>query len=220
MVHFGPPSQPLWAPGRLILANSGHSWAPRRPMSVKLGTLTRSILVATGAQKGSILVTLEAVGGPNSIFFWPPSQPLWAPGQPIFANLAILGAPRRPISVKLGTLTPPIWVERMAANLVDFGQIGGGRWANFAYFPAVGSTSFGPMTAHFCHFWPFSGRQDARFRSNLERQLDPSLLTQERKTSPFWSNWRRPEGQLRLISGQGVGHFGPRDSQFGSNLER
>ena len=45
--------------------------------------------------------------------------------------MAIFGAPRRPISVKRATLTPPIWVETMAANLVDIGQIGGGRWAIF-----------------------------------------------------------------------------------------
>ena len=31
LVHFGPPSQPLWAPGRPILANFGHFWGAKTP---------------------------------------------------------------------------------------------------------------------------------------------------------------------------------------------
>ena len=54
--------------------------APRRPISVKLGTPTRPILVDTGASKRSILVKLEAAGGPILVNFGPPSRPLWAPG--------------------------------------------------------------------------------------------------------------------------------------------
>ena len=60
--------------------------APRRPISVKLGPLTRPILVDTGAQKWSILVKFEAVGGPILVLSWPPSQSLWAPGRQILAN--------------------------------------------------------------------------------------------------------------------------------------
>ena len=77
--HFGPRDGQFWP----ILAFFG---APRRPISVKLGTLTRAILVDTSAQRRSILIKLEAVGGPIFVHFGPPSQPLWAPGQPLFAN--------------------------------------------------------------------------------------------------------------------------------------
>ena len=62
--------------------------APRRPISVNLGTPTGPILVDTGAQKRSIfLVKLDAVGGPILVHFRPPSQSLWAPGRQIFANV-------------------------------------------------------------------------------------------------------------------------------------
>ena len=76
--HFGPRD------GRFspILAIFG---ALRRPISVKLGTLTRPILVHTEAHKYSISVTL-AVGGPILVHFGPPSQRPWAPGRLIFAN--------------------------------------------------------------------------------------------------------------------------------------
>ena len=47
-------------------------------LTVKLGTPTGPILVDTGAQKRSILVKLEAVGGPILFHFGPPSQPLSA----------------------------------------------------------------------------------------------------------------------------------------------
>ena len=68
---------------RQFLAISG---ASRRPISAKLGPLTRPILVDTGAQKWSIFVELEAVSGPILVHFGPQGQPLWAPGRPIFAN--------------------------------------------------------------------------------------------------------------------------------------
>ena len=78
--HLGPPD------GRfsLILTFFG---APRRPIWVKIGTPTWPIFVDTGGRKCSISVKLEAVGGPISVYFGLPSQPLWAPGRPIFANL-------------------------------------------------------------------------------------------------------------------------------------
>ena len=62
--------------------------APRRAIAVTLGTLTRAILVDTGAQKRSMLSKLEAVGGPILVHFGPSRQPLWAPRRPIYANLA------------------------------------------------------------------------------------------------------------------------------------
>ena len=61
--------------------------APRRPISVKLGTPTQPILVDTGAPKRSILVKIGAARGPRLVNFGLPSRPLWAPGRPIFANL-------------------------------------------------------------------------------------------------------------------------------------
>ena len=71
---------------RPILANFGHFWGAKTLISVKLGTLTLPILADMTAHKHSILVKLEAVGGPILVHFGPPSQPLWAPGRPIFAN--------------------------------------------------------------------------------------------------------------------------------------
>ena len=82
--------------------------APRRPISVKLGTPTRPILVDTGGQKQSILVKLEAVGGPILVNFGPPSQPLWAPGRPIFANFAKIGKNRPSRGPKWLTRRPEI----------------------------------------------------------------------------------------------------------------
>ena len=64
--HFGPRDCRL-SP---IFAMFG---AARHPFSVKLGTLSRPTLVGTGAQKGSILVTLEAVGGPILVHFGTPT---------------------------------------------------------------------------------------------------------------------------------------------------
>ena len=58
-----------------------------------------------------------------------------------------------------------------------------------------------PLWADFRQYWPFLGRQDARFRSNLERQLGSSWLTQGGKHGQFRSNWRRSVGQFWLISG-------------------
>ena len=77
--HFGPRQRRFSA----ILLIFG---APRCLVSFKLGTPTRPILVDTRAQKRSNLVKLEAVGGPISVHFGPPSQPPWAPGRPIFAS--------------------------------------------------------------------------------------------------------------------------------------
>ena len=92
----GPPSQPLWAPGRPIFAKFGHFRAPSRPILVKFGTLTWPILVDTGVQKRSMLVTLEAVGGPILVHFGPPSQPPWATVQSVFANFGHLWGARTP----------------------------------------------------------------------------------------------------------------------------
>ena len=70
--------------------------APRGPISVKVETLPRPILVDTRVQKRSIWVKLEAVGGPILVPFGPPSQPLWAPGRPIFANFGYFWGTKTP----------------------------------------------------------------------------------------------------------------------------
>ena len=102
--HFGP-RDGQFSP---ILAIFG---APRRPISIKLLTLTRPILVDTGAPKGSI----RSNGRRSVGQFWFISGRRvshFGPRDGRFSPiLPILGAPRRPISVKVGTLTRPILVD-------------------------------------------------------------------------------------------------------------
>ena len=160
--HFGPRD------GRFspILAIFG---APRRPFSVELGTLTRPILVDKGAQKLSILVKLKAVGGRILVHFGPPSQPLWAPGRPIFAKSGHFWGAKTPDVSQTWNPNSAHFGCHRSTKTVKFGQIGGGRWANFDLFLAAESATLGPGTADFRQFWPSLGRQGARFRSNLER---------------------------------------------------
>ena len=87
--HFGP-RDGRFSPMLAIFRD------PRHPISVTVGTLNRPILVDTGAQKRSTLVTLEAVGGPILVHFESPSQPLWAPDRPIFANFGHFWGPKAP----------------------------------------------------------------------------------------------------------------------------
>ena len=75
-VNFGPPSGPLWAPGRPIFADFGHFWGAETPDFGQ--TWTRPILVDTGAPKRSILAKLGAATGPILVNFGPLSRPLWA----------------------------------------------------------------------------------------------------------------------------------------------
>ena len=143
--------------------------APRRPISVKLGRLIRPILVDTGAQKRSILVKLEAVSGPILVHFGPHGQPLWAQGRPIFANFwPFFGRQDARFQSNLERQLDPSWLTR-ERQLVNFDRIGGRRWAIFGSVWAAQSPTLGPRTVYFRQCWPFLGRQDARFRSNLER---------------------------------------------------
>ena len=79
-----------------------------------------------------------------------------------------LGAPQHSSS-NLDRRLRPFWLTQGGQEesiLVKLGAAGG---AGFGQFWAAESASFGPGTTDFRRFWPFLGRQDARFGSNLDR---------------------------------------------------
>ena len=86
LVHFGPPSQLLWAPGWLIFANFGHCWVAKTPDFGQTWNANSGHFVRHRGAKMVSSGQIRGGRGANFGYFGPPSRPFWALGRPIFIN--------------------------------------------------------------------------------------------------------------------------------------